>query len=342
MKQLLIMFAGLVLATTAQAASFDCAKAGTKVEKLICADAGLSKLDEELNAAYKTALQDEKQADSIKQMQKQWMKERNGCADAVCVKRAYETRLLSLAVTHTSPDDSVAVKKKATSPITSEKPTFTNESDKLKFMQGIIRQHVFKSPDFPPNSKFCEQFLTDFTSGKKVVAVEPDVITDDENDPRLKKWHGCKDAEQQAENVPVYRYLNNLGGPPYRYYQIELDGNPKNGKEDVIYTEVIKGEFDFGGKVHPTLSGATGYAWVDLKSCVVKGGAGIGGANAIMPLLPKAYRLSMIVKYRNRNLEVDLYPLGTTYRFGTNAFVADLNHRGHSCAWYEPEGSTHK
>ncbi len=31
-----------------QAASFDCGKAGTKVEKLICADAELSKLDEKL------------------------------------------------------------------------------------------------------------------------------------------------------------------------------------------------------------------------------------------------------------------------------------------------------
>ncbi len=89
-------FGCLVLVQAAQAASFDCAKAGTKVEKLICADAGLSKLDEELNAAYTAALKDEKKASAIKQSQKQWMKERNGCSDVGCVKRAYESRLLIL------------------------------------------------------------------------------------------------------------------------------------------------------------------------------------------------------------------------------------------------------
>jgi uncharacterized protein YecT (DUF1311 family) len=85
-----------MMALPAHSASFDCAKAATKVEKLICADAGLSKLDEDLNAAYKTALQDKKQSDSIKQAQKQWVKERDGCVDVDCVKRAYDIRLSAL------------------------------------------------------------------------------------------------------------------------------------------------------------------------------------------------------------------------------------------------------
>lgn len=94
MKRVLwIVLGWLALSLSVQAASFDCKKAQTTVEKMICVDAGLSKLDEELNAAYKTALQNEKQANTIKQAQKQWMKERNGCADAVCVKSAYEVRL---------------------------------------------------------------------------------------------------------------------------------------------------------------------------------------------------------------------------------------------------------
>ena len=54
MKCILNLFGLLVLTLPVQAASFDCAKAGTKVEKLICGDAGLSKLDDELAAAYKT------------------------------------------------------------------------------------------------------------------------------------------------------------------------------------------------------------------------------------------------------------------------------------------------
>lgn len=88
----------LVFGIIAQAASFDCAKAQSKVEHLICDNAEISKLDEELSAAYKTALQDEKKADSIKQEQKQWMKKRNNCVDAECVSAAYRNRITNLII----------------------------------------------------------------------------------------------------------------------------------------------------------------------------------------------------------------------------------------------------
>jgi uncharacterized protein len=93
-----IVLGELVLLTMAQAASFDCGKVKSNIEKLICGDAALSKLDEELSASYKIALEDERQVDSFRQTQKQWLKERNGCSDAACVKLAYETRLKSLTV----------------------------------------------------------------------------------------------------------------------------------------------------------------------------------------------------------------------------------------------------
>ena len=112
MKCILYLFG--LLALPVQAASFDCAKAATKVEKLICGDAALSKLDEELNAAYKAALQDGKNADTVKRAQKQWIKERNGCLDAACVKRAYEMRLSLLTVEHTSSVDGESTKQKET------------------------------------------------------------------------------------------------------------------------------------------------------------------------------------------------------------------------------------
>lgn len=89
-------------ALSAQAASFDCAKASTKVEHIICDDPEISKLDDELSVAYKTAVQDEdeKQAKVIRQSQMKWMKYRNNCKVALCIKGAYEIRLTSLTVTH--------------------------------------------------------------------------------------------------------------------------------------------------------------------------------------------------------------------------------------------------
>ena len=114
MKCILYLFG--LLALPVQAAGFDCTKARTKIEKLICGDAELSKLDEELNAAYKTVIQDDKQADSMKQVQKQWVKKRNGCSDAACVKHAYEERLKILGMNDRSAETgktemSVAISK---------------------------------------------------------------------------------------------------------------------------------------------------------------------------------------------------------------------------------------
>lgn len=87
------LLACAVLAPFAQGASFDCGKAGTKVEHIICDDPEISKLDEELAIAYKAAVKDKTRGGAIKQAQKRWMRERNGCADAKCVKGTYEKRL---------------------------------------------------------------------------------------------------------------------------------------------------------------------------------------------------------------------------------------------------------
>lgn len=92
---LCMMFA-LLGTQSIEAASFDCAKAVTKVEHLICDNPEISKFDDELSVAYKAVLKNRTQADTIRQKQKQWMKERNGCVDAACVKGAYEARLALL------------------------------------------------------------------------------------------------------------------------------------------------------------------------------------------------------------------------------------------------------
>lgn len=102
------MMCALLITQSTEAASFDCGKAQTKVEHLICDNAEISKLDEELSVAYKAALKNTSKVEAIKQAQKQWMKERNGCADAACVKRAYETRLASLRPATSAPVTSAA------------------------------------------------------------------------------------------------------------------------------------------------------------------------------------------------------------------------------------------
>jgi len=87
----------VMIASLAQAASFDCAKAGTKVEHMICDNPEISKLDDDLSVAYKNALQDPTRAAATRFSQKQWMeKYRNQCKDAACVKEAYGMRIKHL------------------------------------------------------------------------------------------------------------------------------------------------------------------------------------------------------------------------------------------------------
>jgi len=55
MKAIILFLATMLATGTIQAASFDCAKAVSKMEKAICGDPGLSRMDEVLGASYAAA-----------------------------------------------------------------------------------------------------------------------------------------------------------------------------------------------------------------------------------------------------------------------------------------------
>jgi uncharacterized protein len=98
MRYVVIILACLFLSTIAQAASFDCTKAATKVEKLICSDTQLSQSDEELMSAYTKALKETPDTESLKKQQREWLKNvRNSCADVDCLRVEYKNRIDQLA-----------------------------------------------------------------------------------------------------------------------------------------------------------------------------------------------------------------------------------------------------
>jgi uncharacterized protein YecT (DUF1311 family) len=97
--------AWLAAPAVSQAASFDCAKAGTPTEKAICKNPAVSKLDDQVAAAFKTA-QGLWPAGNwsafIRSEQRWWLKDRDRIckADVACLKQDYERRLSYL--THPS------------------------------------------------------------------------------------------------------------------------------------------------------------------------------------------------------------------------------------------------
>lgn len=76
--------------------TFDCAKASSRVEKLICANPQLAKLDVELLENYRQAIALELDLNALKATQQAWIKLRNACIDAACVNTSYSNRLVEL------------------------------------------------------------------------------------------------------------------------------------------------------------------------------------------------------------------------------------------------------
>jgi uncharacterized protein YecT (DUF1311 family) len=88
----------LAWGTGAHAASFDCSKAVTRVEKTVCAEKALSDLDEQLMQTYRYALASASDKHLLKSEQKAWLTQvRNQCRDSACLKHVYLERITALA-----------------------------------------------------------------------------------------------------------------------------------------------------------------------------------------------------------------------------------------------------
>lgn len=88
----------LLFAHGAFGASFDCAKAATRIEKQICADPHLSELDDYLDRYYHAAQQRlDRAGECLRKDQRRWLREtRNVCESVDCLKDAYGSRLREL------------------------------------------------------------------------------------------------------------------------------------------------------------------------------------------------------------------------------------------------------
>ncbi|CAG9183225.1 lysozyme inhibitor LprI family protein [Cupriavidus pinatubonensis] len=92
-------------ATTAQAeastpvieASFDCQKASSKIEKLICSSPDTAAADKRLGSVYRTTAAKSGDPAGLKQQQRDWLKERNACDDAACLLKTTEARIQALS-----------------------------------------------------------------------------------------------------------------------------------------------------------------------------------------------------------------------------------------------------
>ena len=102
-SSLVPLIAALILAIAPQisvAASFDCQKTSSEVEKLICDEdqSNLSQIDEEMAQAYRAALQQagDKEKEAIKSEQRRWLAEMSRCKTTKCLEIVYLPRITQL------------------------------------------------------------------------------------------------------------------------------------------------------------------------------------------------------------------------------------------------------
>ena len=95
MKHVFVI-AAVFVSFSAGAASFDCRKAATFVEKEVCTNLVLSKLDDTLADNYKMMLVSDTGADTRQEQkaaQKAWMAARNKCTEYACIEQVYRKRI---------------------------------------------------------------------------------------------------------------------------------------------------------------------------------------------------------------------------------------------------------
>ena len=81
----------------AAAASFDCARAATPVEQMICGEWLLERLDERMAELYDRARKAPGvDGETLRAVQHAWLDTRNACADTACLEQTYRERITAL------------------------------------------------------------------------------------------------------------------------------------------------------------------------------------------------------------------------------------------------------
>jgi len=80
--------------------SFDCTKASNNLEKLICSDVELSRIDVQLNDVYLSFREKVADKAALKKDQIQWMKNARQCSDKDCILQSYKQRIAELSASN--------------------------------------------------------------------------------------------------------------------------------------------------------------------------------------------------------------------------------------------------
>lgn len=183
----LCVISSLVISHVAFGASFDCNKAATVTEKLVCSNSEISLLDDKVSAAYKGAIAKANNSAIIKARQRDWIKSvRNQCQDSTCLTQVYTNRLEQLSQLSSNVDnapDQANASHYIVIPKSDQPVTVKNSDVKLLPVQ-LVGTIAFGHDQ--AGGRY------DFVSGNKTYTIRYIWNLSDENQEQLAKLDGSK------------------------------------------------------------------------------------------------------------------------------------------------------
>lgn len=255
---------------TDRAASFDCAKAQSKVEHLICDNPILSGLDSKLGRDYQDVLSkaNDEQKQRVITEQKHWLKHtRNVCEKETCLKHAYWSRQAALQ-TWFEP----------------RAPLYEKESDKAEAIKQVLATApLYKLTHSDP--KFCSQVFDDLKQMKGIRLVDPVVQVQSYEDPALDPWkkqcqsappfHVSYECERNivaadADDV-VDACRTGYGLPPFKLYELPPVG-ASGEKRHIFYNDDAYGPMNRDYRKPKLGGGFAGFRQIHITKCLNAGG----------------------------------------------------------------------
>ncbi len=267
---LIFMVAALLFATPNWAASFDCKQASTEIEKLICSDYPLSRLDSKLGVFYGKALEKVADPDALKVEQLEWLKERNHCTDVRCLKKRYDRRVDELRVL--AAGHPLWEPPPAMTPVEIERVYVTERRETLKALFKDRPLETTLGKDDP----LCADFMRDFTAQTEAIELlPPSVAVHDYDDPQLQKaiFDHCPDMELRSYKIG--RSGPYVGPRNFLLYQVDIDNNLANGEELLFLEEAMWMRHPEYG---PEIATKDKFRLIDLTNCKGRGFAAIGAS----------------------------------------------------------------
>jgi uncharacterized protein len=317
----LIVLCGLALPLAAQAASFDCGKVQSRVERLVCDKPELSELDSKLGQDYQEVLSkaNDEQKTRVVAEQKHWIKfTRNVCEKETCLKHAYWSRQAELETFFEL-----------------KSPLYKKESDKAE----AIKQVLATAPLSPMyDTPFCRQIFDDLKQMKDIRFVDPVVQTQSYEDPALDPWKQQCKSEQPihfnyvcdgrfsvlyADDIPEYmKDLSNVCGagyglPPFKLFEIP-DLKPSKKKHYVFYSDDDYGPMNQDwDKPHAGGGSKAGFDKLIFPGCQhqgsltqARGGSRNGpNYNSVITYRGQYYLMDLYKGYADSSYRLDIEPV---------------------------------